>query len=176
MSAAGRALVDGGGAARVLRRVEGLELRSATMADARLLWTWANEPDVRRSSLSPDPIPWESHERWLSARLASPDCRMLIAHDPDGAPVGQIRFDRSEGEAEIDVSVAPQARGEGWGAEIIRLGCERVHAEDFAGRLHARVLPSNAASLRAFERAGFRQAGAATVKGKETVHLVREPA
>ncbi|MEK7218316.1 MAG: UDP-2,4-diacetamido-2,4,6-trideoxy-beta-L-altropyranose hydrolase, partial [Patescibacteria group bacterium] len=69
----GRKLVDGGGAERVLRAMEppsaSLRLRPATVGDGRTLWEWANDPTVRASAFSSDPIPWEEHMQWFGKKL-----------------------------------------------------------------------------------------------------------
>jgi spore coat polysaccharide biosynthesis predicted glycosyltransferase SpsG len=59
MSRRGQELVDGDGVKRVaakLRRV-GITLRAMSADDCRLVWDWANEPETRASSFSPNPIP-----------------------------------------------------------------------------------------------------------------------
>ena len=50
MAIAGQALVDGAGSDRVVDEMwPRLHLRDARREDARLLWTWANDPTVRRT-------------------------------------------------------------------------------------------------------------------------------
>ena len=70
------------------------------------------------------------------------------------------------------MSVAPEFRGAGYGSVLIELGVSRALATR-GQRLHALVKKSNAASQRAFEKAGFANLGSETVRGEEAVHYVR---
>lgn len=161
LAAAGRALVDGGGASRVVRAMTaaGLQLRLVEPGDAELLWTWANEPEVRRRAFSSDPIPWEVHRAWLAQRLADPSCTFLMAMDERGQAVGQIRADLDGRDAEISISVAAGARGRGLGSALIDAATHYLFQHTNASVLHAYIKPDNAASRAAFERAGFVDTG-----------------
>jgi UDP-2,4-diacetamido-2,4,6-trideoxy-beta-L-altropyranose hydrolase len=179
MSAAGRALVDGDGAQRVvdaLRRAS-VRLRPATPDDARLLWTWANEAETRRQSFTPEAIPWETHVAWLRGRLADRSCRLYIAEDDEGAALGQFRVDVREGRGAVSVSLDTGRRGEGWGTSLIRWGSRQAFHDLDVPVLDAFVRPDNAASLRAFERAGYAEPMTTAVHGQRAVRLaLRRPA
>lgn len=177
MARRGQALVDGLGAGRVVARM-GLAralLRRARPDDVRLLWEWANEPDVRAVSFNPAPIPWESHQGWFAARLRDPDCVLFVALDAaDWAeqPVGQVRLDVSGAEATVSVSLSAAARGKGLGREVIATACRKLFAARPAvGAIHAYIRADNEASLRAFAAAGFAGAEPAAVHGHAAVRL-----
>jgi UDP-2,4-diacetamido-2,4,6-trideoxy-beta-L-altropyranose hydrolase len=171
-------LVDGEGAARVvwaLRGEKGLRLRRASFRDRRLLWEWANDPQVRAASFSPDPISWENHVAWFQKKLnpgSLAQSQILIAEDDRGNAVGQIRFDaRADGEWEVDVSIEKEMRGHGFAKELID---KAVRNMELHKRIHALVKPANQASLKAFECAGFQRAEVQQVQGYEAIHLVFE--
>jgi RimJ/RimL family protein N-acetyltransferase len=132
-----------------------LVLRRATAGDARVLWEWANDLDVRRQSFSPDPILWEQHVRWLAARLDSADCAIWIL-ERSGQPLGQVRYERDKDDtATIDFSVAAYARREGIGALLLSRSAPEAVAALGVATLLGVVKKDNVASARAFERAGF---------------------
>jgi UDP-2,4-diacetamido-2,4,6-trideoxy-beta-L-altropyranose hydrolase len=165
-------LVDGEGGRRVVMHLRGdaLRLRPARREDCRLLWEWVNEPEVRASAFSPEPIPWETHRGWFESRAANGSL-IFIAIDAEDEPVGQVRFDPSgEGEAEIDLSVAPTHRGRGAGSRMIALGTDRLFRETSVSTVHAFVKPDNTPSLRAFERAGFDRLSPAATRGQQAIH------
>jgi len=171
-------LVDGKGAERVVGAMaaDWLCLRRANAQDCRLLWEWANDPEVRRASFSSEPIPWDDHVKWFTGKLADPKCHLFVAYDR-GKPVGQIRLDETGNrEAEIDVSVAGGARGQGYAARLIF----RVATEAFQNlaylRLHAFIRSANLASVKAFERAHFSRVANAKICGQEAFHYVLERA
>jgi len=177
MSLRGRELVDGKGTRRVvsaLRRVR-LCLRSARENDSRLLWEWANDGQVRAAAFSSSPIPWEQHEAWFAEKLRHDQCHILIAEDEEGTPVGQIRFDtRADGVSEIDVSIARAWRGQGLAVTLIQQGAQSVLSAGHCTRLRAFVKPENVASVKAFEKAGFKRIGIEQVRGNAAVHLIYE--
>lgn len=155
-SRAGRRLVDGRGAARVVAamRARQLHLRPARLDDAALLWRWVNDPEVRRHALRTDPIGWDEHLRWFRSRHSSPDTILWIA-ELDGSPIGQLRLDVSADRVEMDYSVDVGSRGAGWGAAILVAG--RAEWAD-KGRdlvLEGVVKEGNVASHESFLAAGF---------------------
>src|SRR2546428_13830486 len=90
--------------------------REARMADADVLWRWANDPETRQNSFNTSPILYEEHVAWLSQRLGSDATPIWIFSDGD-VPVGQVRFDVAGAVAEIGITVAPERR------EIGRASC-----------------------------------------------------
>lgn len=172
MRAAGRALVDGQGAARVVQVLDdaAVRLRRAVEADARLLWEWANEPSTRAVSFSTAEIPWDVHVDWLRRRLADPGVSLWIAVDRSDQAVGQVRFEPAGDGRVVSVSTSPACRGRGLGTAIIRAGTRRM-ASRIAGPVIAYIRPDNAASLAAFVKAGYRRTGTEQVHGHEAVRL-----
>jgi dTDP-4-amino-4,6-dideoxygalactose transaminase/RimJ/RimL family protein N-acetyltransferase len=132
-----------------------IRLRRATMADAELLLVWANDPDVRRASFNTTPIDRETHIAWLRAQLDSADTAFYIC-ECDGGPIGYARVERrDDSRGEIAVSVDTPHRGQGIGRRLIGLASARAGQELGLAEISARVKSENAASLVAFERAGF---------------------
>jgi perosamine synthetase len=137
----------------------GIMLRDAGPADEAVLLEWANDPAVRRSSFSGDPIDAETHARWYEAKLASADTAFFIA-ERDGRAVGYARIDRwSPDVGEIAASIDAGRRGQGLGTSLIALAARRGADRLGVRRIVARVKGDNAASLRAFESAGFNRLG-----------------
>lgn len=181
LSAHAREIVDGRGAARIvsiLRGQEMLRLRRVQIRDRRLLWEWANDPDVRASSFSSDPISWETHEAWFDEKLRSSEnpgsgTRIFIAEDAAGTAVGQIRFDcRPDGDWEVGVSLDKKMRGLGLGTELVVVGVREILKEIATARIHAHVKLANVASARSFERADFHRVGLDQVRGTDAIHLI----
>ncbi len=170
-------LIDGDGAGRVSRAMASplLGLRSANEDDCMLLWRWANDPDVRAAAFQPEPIPWEDHVEWFRKKRSDPASRTYIVEDPDGCPVGQVRCDiQADGSAEVDLSVARDRRGRGYGAAALRLACERFHRDTHVTQMVAYIKPQNLSSLRAFEGAGFVYHNRKPREGHDTVTMVLE--
>jgi RimJ/RimL family protein N-acetyltransferase len=164
MSAASFAITDGLGTERVVATMLGarqhlgkIELRSASMDDAELLWLWRNDPVTRAQSRNTEPVSWADHVRWLSFTLADPTRHLFIA-ESGGTPIGMIRFDPAEGGTdEVSINVAPDRRWHGLGAAILKIGCAQIHSQ----RIVASVSESNHPSRRLFESCGFKPAESA---------------
>jgi len=174
MSQRGQQLVDGRGVARVVvcLLAATVILRRAEADDCRLIWEWANEQDVRASAFSAEPIAWASHQLWFAERLASPRSAIFVAVNRTGTPFGQVRFDWNElAEAEIDVSVGPEARQRGLGSALIRAGVDEMLRTTEVAVFHALVKQTNTASIRAFEKAGFWSAEATATQPQAVCRL-----
>jgi UDP-2,4-diacetamido-2,4,6-trideoxy-beta-L-altropyranose hydrolase len=174
MSEQGRRLVDGRGAKRVAAnlRAPALVLRRARQDDSRLLWEWANDPEVRKFSFSQDPISWETHLQWFSKNLASPNSLMYIAENGDGTPIGQIRYNIKDQEASVSVSLAKAERGRGSGVVMIICGTLRCFADSRVKTIHADIKPENEISIGAFGAAGYSEGAAVQVNGQPARQFV----
>ncbi len=165
----GMATVDGLGAWRVAASWEQLadgrsrprisddkilSTRPATMADARMLHRWRNDPATRRASRSKDEVSRDDHLRWLSGSLSRSDRRLVVVEE-DAVPVGVVRWDHKGGrDWEVSITVAPEARGQGLALPILTAG-ERVLSAMGTVRLLAAIHVDNPASRRLFAAAGY---------------------
>ena len=141
------------------------------MADAELLWRWANDRETRQNSFSKAPIPYAEHVAWLERRLASDATRILIFSDAE-VPVGQVRFDISDAVAEIGITVAPEQRGRGYAEAMLRQAVGRLRAERGEWvRPRAAVLAHNATSLRLFKACGFEEVATVRRDGEPVIVL-----
>jgi RimJ/RimL family protein N-acetyltransferase len=116
-----------------------MQVRPATMADAEILYGWANDPGTRRWSFTTEPIPWETHVAWLSTVLAD---RVLLIGADDNGPVGSVRFDP---DGEVSITIAPERRGRGLARSLLDAALPYGPS-----RVVAHVRPENIASMRLF--------------------------
>jgi spore coat polysaccharide biosynthesis predicted glycosyltransferase SpsG len=116
---AGRDVVDGLGAWRVVRTWEQVlrlgrsgrsgrsgwsghsepshrvTARPAGLEDARQLWEWRNDPGTRAGSRQAETVPWLDHLAWLESSLTRQDRMLLVAQGPldtddTGGKVGPV--------------------------------------------------------------------------------------
>ncbi|WP_244934935.1 GNAT family N-acetyltransferase [Leptospira jelokensis] len=71
-----------------------MSLRPARENDCKLLFDWANEPEVRNASFNTEKIEWTEHESWYLEKIKNPNSFIFI-FEVDSDPAGQIRFDRN---------------------------------------------------------------------------------
>lgn len=162
MSEAARQFVDGGGSRRVATILAShalpLSMRVADYQDSALLLEWRNHPDVRSSSHTKHEISLTEHTAWLTRVLADPNQTVLIA-EVEGRAVGVVRFTVQETVANISITVAPTQQNAGLGEQMLRITeswIERLRPQ--IERLDAEILPTNAASHRVFNAAGYKHA------------------
>ena len=139
--------------------------RPAIADDEALLLRWANDPQVRASSFSPDLMARSDHHNWFRQGLADPNRLLLIATAADGCAIGQIRFDRqplhkADASEARDLTLDRCARGHGLSADLVRLGLqvmEQTWGPGLISPVWLRCSSINAASNACFTRAGFVQ-------------------
>ncbi len=178
---AGSSVVDGLGAIRVANALSAPEviLRPATLDDSRQLWEWRNDETVRQVSFSTDPVPWENHCRWFTSRVDSPACRILIAQNAAGLPVGQVRLDVANSRATISISIAAEFRSGGFGRPMIRKATQLAFWQLGVNGVDAFIKADNIASQKVFQHCGYRLKTNADVvtsagSGSEGLHYVFE--
>lgn len=168
-------LVDGLGARRVVSamRALGLEVRRATLNDAELLWTWANDSEVRAASFQPKQISWDEHQQWFRARLANDSSTTLLAEE-SGTPIAVFRVELNHARiGTASVTFAPELRGSGLASHVIEKCSRRATEELQLVAMHALIKSDNGRSIRAFESAGFVFDGLATEKGPGALRYIR---
>jgi RimJ/RimL family protein N-acetyltransferase len=107
-------------------------------------------------SFSTAPISAEAHARWFEKALSGQARRLFIA-ESDGAALGVLRLDfriEERRTAEVGINLAESARGRGLAVPALA-ALSREARSLGVSKLVARIKPENAASRRAFERAGY---------------------
>lgn len=149
--------VDGKGNQRILAHMQPTEfrLRDAKPEDAQLLFKWRNHPSIRQVSINSTPINWHDHERWFRNAMEDPNRKIYIAEQAKQA-VGVIRFDINQSVAEVSLYLAPGQTGKGFGTRLLKSGEQHLRIQHREiKKLEAKVIESNCASHRLFERCGY---------------------
>lgn len=151
-------LVDARGAERVARHLmllPQLLLRPARPEDSHLILDWRNDPQTRHFSHNQEEITFADHEGWFTRSLANPQ-RLLLMAEVGGRPAGVLRYELQDTAALVSINLAPQSRGYGLAAAILRYGSDwlRSHCPGI-GEIRAEILSGNQASTRAFADAGY---------------------
>ena len=132
-------------------------VREATQEDAHLYFEWANDPIVRQMSFHTDPIQWDDHINWFNTKINSSLSHLLICYQRT-TPIGQVRFDILEGgQAEIDISIAKDFRGQGLGEAMLDAAMEYERCMNGIDSFVAEVKEENLPSMRMFLANGFTQ-------------------
>lgn len=159
-------LVDGQGALRVagVMLLDGHFLRPVVAKDCEALWRLANDPSARAASFNSAPIEFADHCAWFARRLVDLDSVLLLLVTAENEPVGYVRFERREHGWTVSVALAPGTRGKGLGSRLIASG-SALFRQQWNEPVTALVKADNAASLAAFRRAGYVDAGERSQNG-----------
>jgi RimJ/RimL family protein N-acetyltransferase len=134
-------------------------VREAEMRDAFLLLTWRNDPPTQRMSRNGGEVSVPDHLAWLAAVLGDPRRLLLVGEDASGTPVGSVRLDPCSwvcpGGFEVSLTVAPEARGQGYATALLFSAEERAAASLDAHQLWANIRADNLRSISAFESCGY---------------------
>jgi ribosomal-protein-alanine N-acetyltransferase len=125
-----------------------------------------NDPRVRRPLTSADPANMAQSEEFFQNVVADDDGLNLLicieGDDGDPEPVGDIalfKIDERTRDGEIAITVAPEHWGNGYATEASQLLVEHAFDERNMHRLQARVMATNDASRRIWEKLGFEHEG-----------------
>ena len=132
-------------------------LRIVKEEDIDLLFSWANDPEVRKNAFHTESIPYEAHQKWF-AKLLQDNTRLQYIFMVDDEPAGQIRFSLAEDKAVIDYSIAPKMRGRGYGKIMLNLAHEEICKNHPSIRtLIGQVKSGNQASEKCFAACGYEE-------------------
>jgi UDP-2,4-diacetamido-2,4,6-trideoxy-beta-L-altropyranose hydrolase len=156
--------IDGKSIERIQKNIDVLfhsqvfNIRQANEVDVDLTFSWANHPETRKYSFSKDKIEWDSHCNWFMSKIKSENCIYLIL-EKESVPLGSIRFDLKEGDALISYLIAPENHGQGYGTILLKKGLQYLDKYRESKNLKTVtgiVQEANTASIKTFERFGFR--------------------
>lgn len=153
----GMQMVDGRGALRVVANMEcaDIEMRMARPEDSEQLFQWRNHPSIREVSRNAGVIEWQDHQKWLAEVLADPG-RILLIGQSAGEPVGVVRFDLQNDEAEISIYLVPGRISSGMGRNLMHRAEQwLVSRHPEMSKIRAHVLGINERSQRLFSGAGY---------------------
>ena len=128
---------------------KGLYLRPATPEDAKILFEWRNDPQVRAASHNQDEISFESHLTWLKDSLKNPGRKLYVAEE-NGTSIGTVRLDWTDGAHTLSWTVKPESRGKGVGKRMVSLIVEQITEP-----IRAEIKVGNLASIKIAKTVGM---------------------
>jgi RimJ/RimL family protein N-acetyltransferase len=141
-----------------------VSLRDIVLDDADLLDAWTADPAVRGSfndfGIPPRPVDRDALAKGPFRNERNGE--LLVERIADGCPIGSIswhmeRYGPNERSAawNIGISLIPEARGQGYGAEAQRLLADYLFASTPVDRVEASTDVENVAEQRSLEKGGF---------------------
>ena len=139
-------------------------LQTVTSSHCQLIFDWQQHPKTRAYSRNPNPPTWDEHQSWFTKTIKNEQVSFyLLMHQ--GKPAGFVRLnpafleqdsnqqiEREKTAKEVSIAIAPECHGKGLG--VIALNLLILLHRDI--KLLAFIDTNNIASVKAFERAGFK--------------------
>lgn len=142
------------------------------LEDAKFLFELRNEPEVCAVSWNREPLVWDDHIVWFQKSLANLNRSFFVLRSDPGEPVGQVRYDVDGETAEVGVSVSNRFYGRGYASRGLQESV-KMFFESFPEVLvvFAHIKPDNVASVRTFEKAGYKDKKIVNFEGHECVEM-----
>ena len=144
-----------------------LRLRDLEVEDIHDLFTWRNHPDIRKNSFNTDTLLWDEHEKWFKTKSKDPDTAIYIACYKN-YKVGSIRFENKDIAIKVSVMLNPDFLGKGIGSKLINLATKKFINDRMPDKpIVAEIKKDNIASVKAFQKAGFKESHVTLVYSNE---------
>ena len=145
----------------VFLRGDDVSLRTVEEEDLEFLRDTINDPAVREGLTTAYPINAEQEREYFEERISNrEDVHFAIAADGDiVGTIGLHDLDQRSGNCEIGLWLAADYHGRGYGTEASGLLTDFAFRELRMHRVQARVLATNPASARIWEKLGFAEEG-----------------
>lgn len=160
ISDSGLASVSGDGAYKVIKQMilVSIQVRPASIDDAKNLYDWRNHPLIRSVSRNSHPIDFNSHMNWFRDALKSVE-KLILVGELFGNPIGVVRFDfnESQNEAEVSIYLNPEKFSNGFGGELLRKAeLFLVKWNTSINKLNAHVIGQNQKSVNLFRSCNYK--------------------
>lgn len=127
-----------------------IKLREVAFDDWKLLLSWRNEIETRKNSHNMEMVDEENHKNWLKDSLLNKKRKIYIAmHGTE--EVGTVRSDLEKDVFLLSWSVAPEARGRGFGKMIVKALVDKLKS-----KVRAEIKKDNISSIKIAEFAGLK--------------------
>lgn len=131
-----------------------ISLKKADFSDIEFLWYLRNQPIIYKYARNNRAVSWKEHINWILPVILGTSNKNLLVIRNLKTPIGQIRFDRTgDKEAEISISISKEFQGKGFATKSLKLAIKK---QKNIQKLIAEVNKNNKASIRLFEKLGFK--------------------
>lgn len=153
-------LVDGNGIKRIINHIidsqAPVSLKPATTEDCENVFKWRNHPEIRKLSFDRGPLLWDDHQKWFLKAIASSKTVLLIGEENNN-PVGVLRYDLRDYNSFVSIYLKPGFTGKGIGTQMLTMGSDWIRKKHpDIKKITAEIIPQNVSSIKAFQKAGFK--------------------
>lgn len=164
--------IDGSWKDVVIHRkiAETVHIRKVTDEDSEDIFMWANDEDTRNNSFRSEKITKEAHKNWFAQKKSNPDSVFFIG-EYKNTKAAFIRFDKENDDIVIGINMNPEFRGKNLSSKFILAGLKHYACKK---NVLAYIKPSNIASVKTFEKAGFRYFKETEIYNQKALIYIKE--
>jgi ribosomal protein S18 acetylase RimI-like enzyme len=131
-----------------------IKVRPAQLGDVQRIWEIRNEPESLAVAASLKVIPLSQHIAWFHNKYFKQSDNLCFVGEIDGNVVGYCRFDLDGVHYLNSIAVSSSMHGKGIGTVLLGQSIEQLKTDK---PIHAEVRKHNLASIKIFERNGFKK-------------------
>lgn len=131
-----------------------IKIRLANSDDVQKIWEIRNEPAALAVAANKEIVPLAQHIAWFNGKYFSNSGSVCFVAVADQKVVGYSRFDLNKDYYVNSIAVASSMHGKGVGTLLLKQSIEQLKSPI---PIHAEIRKFNAASIKMFERAGFKK-------------------
>lgn len=131
-----------------------ISFRRITFEDKEQIFNWSNDPITRLQSFNNELISFQEHSEWFNMKLSDKNAYYFIG-SVNNIDAALIRFDEKDGYAIIGINISPDFRGQKLAHLFLRNGT-LLFLKIKNIQIKAYIKKDNIASLKSFEKAGFK--------------------
>jgi RimJ/RimL family protein N-acetyltransferase len=144
-----------------------LKVREVTENDSELIFNWSNDPLVRSQSFKSNKIEFKNHENWLKEKLKN-DNSLLLINQFKSNNIGLVKFEVEKENCTVGLLLDKKYRGQGLSSLMLRIS-SAFYFHRFLIPISAYIKESNIASIKSFEKAGYKFFNNTKVNGFNTL-------
>lgn len=128
--------------------------RKAKLEDSKLIYDFAMDDGVRKSSVHSEIFTYESHCAWFRKRLADNNYHILLYGD-DLLNIGMVRLEQTGNEFLLSYQIANEYRGRGFGEKMLQCLYPYLQNAFHEIKVIAYVKNSNMISIKTLLKCGY---------------------
>ena len=129
--------------------------RLVNLEDSSEILLWRNDKITRENSEDKNIVSTEEHKIWLERKLDS-NSSILVMFERDEIKLGIVRFDIEKDFTDISINLNPCERGKSLGSKFLIASEKYIEERLKVKKLRAKILKNNIASIKVFERSGYK--------------------
>lgn len=151
---------------RFLNLFSDVTYRNITKDDMMLVFEWSNDSVTRSNSFSDQKISIEEHQKWYTGKLSDNNSLYYIC-ELNEHPAGLVRYDIKDDYSVIGIMMSDKYRGRNLAFQFLKETLD-LYFDKIKKPVKAYIKLTNSASVKSFEKAGYKKISEENINGQES--------